>query len=750
MADNNVMDEIQTINGISLCDKSLREKIELVISEIERLENLGHNHDDEYISREEISGMFVDKVYVANEIDRFKNTFVLSDYITKTELNNKKYLSQDYADINYATKSYADAKMSSLLIYIQEKLKELATLQRLEEIQTLLNNLDIELKKLEDNLPNLEQELDNTINKEYKITTKFTGEIELSNSATAIKAGSEYSTQIASTGSNYEFNSIKISMGGIDITNSVLTSVSTLRKQITIPKVTGDIVITASTKVSGYYITSNIPNCSTNNNATWVKADNSYSAQITANTHYKIKSVTVTMGGTDITSQCYTKVSDENIKLNISKVTGNVTITVTAELKTYTITYYTTNCSKTNSSTSIKAGESYYIQIVANLNYTIANATVTMGGVNINNQYLSNTSTGGIEIDIESVTGNLVITVEATLDRYNISRSLTNCSASNSTTSIAAGSAYYCVITPTTNYEINQYQLTIGGVDVTSQYASKSGTTLIVNIPSVTGAVVISANAVQTYYPCTSITCNSTMTIALNATNNLGVQVSPSNCSDSVWWDISDTSAISVYKEGSTYYAHAVKAGSYTVTLYCGSKSCTCRITVPEPTVYYNISYYLVGGVASDSKQTIEKGKSYYTVITATQSTLHFISASVTMGGLDVTSQYVTMTNTRVIINIPSVTGHINIDARTSDGWPITYLDNGNVSYSNKKTSAAHQSLFETYIYFSSSLDYFLTNFRVTVGGNDLTDRCITETSNGYIFISISQVTGPVVISAYC
>ncbi len=743
MADNNTINEVKSINGISLCDRSLREKINIVLSELKKLDNSDHNHSDKYLSREEASLIFVSKTYVSNEISRFQKDFTLSDYITKTELNNKKYITKDYADNKYATKVYTDAKVKELETYIKNKLNELAALQRLNKIRILLNSLDLQLKELETNLPKLESDLNSTLNKNYAITTKFTGEIELSNKVTVVGAGKSYSTQISSTGSNYEFNTIKISMGGADITNSVLTSISTLRKQITIPKVTGNVIITASTKVSGYYITSSLPNCSSSNTATWVAANGNFSTRITANTNYKITNMTVTMSGTDITSQCFNRISDEVVELNIKNITGNVSIKATTELKTYTITYYTTNCSKTNSSTSIKAGKSYYAQIVANLNYTIANATVTMGGVNINNQCLSNTSTGGVEIDIESVTGNLVITVEATLDRYSISRSLTNCSASNSTTSIASGSAYYCVITPTTNYEINKYQLTMGGVNVTSQYVSKSGKTLIINIPSVTGTIVMSASAVQTTYPCTSITCNSTATIDINGSANLAVKVYPLNCTDSVSWDISDRSAIAVFKENGGYYARASKAGSYSVTFYCGSKSCTCRITVPQPKVYYNISYYLVGGVSSDTRQIVEKGKSYYTTITTTQSTLFFTSAKITMGGVDVTSQYLTMSNSKVVINIPSVTGDLYIDARTSDGWPVTYSARNGVSFAPMPSRASHKSLLEIRVYYD-----YEPNVVVVHNGETMYDKCLTYKTD-HILISISQVVGPVQISAY-
>lgn len=75
-----------------------------------------------------------------------------------------------------------------------------------------------------------------------------------------------------------------------------------------------------------YSITKNLTNCTISNSATQAAQGGSYSATITANDGYELKSVTVTMGGTNITS---TVVSGGNI--NIASVTGNIVITAVAE-----------------------------------------------------------------------------------------------------------------------------------------------------------------------------------------------------------------------------------------------------------------------------------------------------------------------------------------------------------------------------------------------------------------------------------
>lgn len=76
-------------------------------------------------------------------------------------------------------------------------------------------------------------------------------------------------------------------------------------------------------------ITNNLTGCTTSNNASSVVLNGSYSAAITPNRGYTLVTLTVTMGGVDITS---TAVSGSTI--SIASVTGNVVITAFAEAQT--------------------------------------------------------------------------------------------------------------------------------------------------------------------------------------------------------------------------------------------------------------------------------------------------------------------------------------------------------------------------------------------------------------------------------
>lgn len=74
-----------------------------------------------------------------------------------------------------------------------------------------------------------------------------------------------------------------------------------------------------------YSITQTLTGCTIDNDAASVEAGLGYTATITANEKYTLDSVTVMMGGTDITASAVS-----NGKINIAKVTGNVVITATA------------------------------------------------------------------------------------------------------------------------------------------------------------------------------------------------------------------------------------------------------------------------------------------------------------------------------------------------------------------------------------------------------------------------------------
>lgn len=77
--------------------------------------------------------------------------------------------------------------------------------------------------------------------------------------------------------------------------------------------------------VTYYSIVNNLTNVTNSNEATSAEENTAYSATLTANTGYNLGTVTITMGGTDITSTAY-----NNGSISITNVTGNIIITAVA------------------------------------------------------------------------------------------------------------------------------------------------------------------------------------------------------------------------------------------------------------------------------------------------------------------------------------------------------------------------------------------------------------------------------------
>ena len=244
--------------------------------------------------------------------------------------------------------------------------------------------------------------------------------------------------------------------------------------------------ITIEVSKNNYSIINNLNNATTNNVSGSIEEGSSYSATITANTGYTISSITVTMNGEDVTSSA---VSGNNI--NISNVTGNIIITVNTSVTTYTITNNLTNCTTNNNSNTISYNSSYSSVISANSGYEISSITVTMGGADI-----TSSAVNGNNINISNVTGNIVITVNTTMiviTMYNITRNLSNCTIDNSLSTIESGSNYIATITVDSGYTNLSITVIMGETDITSSVVRGN----IINIPSVTGNIVITARATQ-------------------------------------------------------------------------------------------------------------------------------------------------------------------------------------------------------------------------------------------------------------
>jgi len=225
---------------------------------------------------------------------------------------------------------------------------------------------------------------------------------------------------------------------------------------------------------------------------------------LTAADGYVLDTVTVTMGGVDITATVYSGGT-----VAIPSVTGNVVITAkaveeTTEEPEEPEVYYTLTCSLENvaaqpASGSIKEGESCTVTLAAATGYVLDTVTVTMGGVDITASAYS-----GSTVTIGSVTGNVVITAKAVEEEPEVvevpvTLSLTKTNVSNNQRTAAVGDRYVTIFIPEDGYYLDSVKVTMNGTDVTGEVYSDG----IITIPSVTGAIFVMAVALAEPAPIT-------------------------------------------------------------------------------------------------------------------------------------------------------------------------------------------------------------------------------------------------------
>lgn len=157
----------------------------------------------------------------------------------------------------------------------------------------------------------------------YSITAALTN-VTIDNTAGSANEGESFAAALT-VSDGYELSSVKITMGGADITSTAYAS-----GNIYISAVTGDVVITAvavevSVEVTTYTITNNLVNATSDNSAVSAEENASYTATLTATDGYTLEgaTVTITMGGVDVTSDVY---ADGVVAIHA--VTGDVVINV--------------------------------------------------------------------------------------------------------------------------------------------------------------------------------------------------------------------------------------------------------------------------------------------------------------------------------------------------------------------------------------------------------------------------------------
>lgn len=166
-----------------------------------------------------------------------------------------------------------------------------------------------------------------------------------------------------------------------------------------------------------YDVSYNTPNCTIEPMPTRKAHGAKIESLIFANEGYNLGTITVTMGGVDISSTAINQQGNE-AQLRIESVTGDVVVTITtteaAEPTTYTVTVnldsHLTHINYADSIASDNAEgykDTYYLES----GYVIDTVGVTIGGVEHNEYFHVTTNGGYTEIPMSSLTGDIVITL---------------------------------------------------------------------------------------------------------------------------------------------------------------------------------------------------------------------------------------------------------------------------------------------------------------------------------------------------
>lgn len=274
---------------------------------------------------------------------------------------------------------------------------------------TALSGKRVTINKVTDNVV-----ITVNVNQTFQII-KTTRGVTLSNTTSVIAKGSSYECTVTPT-SGYNAVTITVRQGsstGTDVTGKYVSG-----NKINIPSVTFDVYITANGyTLSNYDVVNNLTNCTTSNNATTVEADAHYTATVTRSGDYKLKALTVKMGGTDITRDVVTYSTGSygvrtyiSATIDIPKVTGKVEITGTGAMWHWMkLTYSSCSTKQTTGCVddSVHAnyawdGDTFVQAYKPGKGYTSVSITVKRGGssgTDVTSNVVGKTTIDGVSYD---------------------------------------------------------------------------------------------------------------------------------------------------------------------------------------------------------------------------------------------------------------------------------------------------------------------------------------------------------------
>lgn len=235
-----------------------------------------------------------------------------------------------------------------------------------------------------------------------------------------------------------------------------------------------------------YNVTNELTNVTNSNSVSKMNKNSNYSATLTPNNGYTLDNVTITMGGTDITSSAYA-----DGVINIISVTGDIVITASAtEIECTGITLDKTSLEFTDTSQQTLVSTVTPTNCVQSVAWTTSDSTVATVVNGVVTPLKKGTTTITATCGSYSATCEVTVSVEE-IATYTITNNLTNVSSDNSATTVSENSNYSTTLTADSGYTLDTVTVTMGGTDITSSAYSDGS----VSIDAVTGDIVITASA---------------------------------------------------------------------------------------------------------------------------------------------------------------------------------------------------------------------------------------------------------------
>lgn len=362
-------------------------------------------------------GYIFDGWYNGNSKWNFKTDKVTSNITLAAKFNElKKYtITTNYSESSIPSKTTTVNSGESYSATIQIPYAnygfESATVKMggRDITSTALSGKKVTINKVTDNVV-----ITVNVHQTFQIV-KTTYGVTLSNTTSVIAKGSSYECTVTPT-SGYNAVTITVREGsstGTDVTGKYVSG-----NKINIPSVTFDVYITANGyTLSNYDVVNNLTNCTTSNNATSVEADAHYTATVTRSGDYKLKALTVKMGGTDITHDVVTYSTGSygvrtyiSATIDIPKITGKVEITGTGAMWHWMkLTYSSCSTKQTTGCVddSVHAnyawdGDTFVQAYEPDKGYTSVSITVKRGGssgTDVTSNVVGKTTIDGVSYD---------------------------------------------------------------------------------------------------------------------------------------------------------------------------------------------------------------------------------------------------------------------------------------------------------------------------------------------------------------